>query len=92
MSAIESLIRSRVSLRKYADRPLAKDDLDFIIEAAMRAPTAGNMMMYSMIVITDPAKKQRLSETCDHQTFIANAPVVVVFVADMQRWFDYHCL
>lgn len=90
MPTIEEVIRNRVSLRKFADRPVAKDDFDFIVEAAMRAPTAGNMMMYSMIVINDPAKKQRLSETCDHQPFIATAPLVVVFVADMQRWFDYH--
>lgn len=58
----------------------------------MRAPTTGNMKMYSVSVITGSVKKQRLSETCDRQPFIANAPAVIVFVADMQRWFGYYHL
>jgi len=77
-------------LRQYAERPIKNEDKDAIIEAAMRAPTAGNMMMYSMIIVSDLALKQRLSETCDHQPFIAKAPLVIVFLADLQRWFDYY--
>ncbi|KLU60166.1 FMN reductase [NAD(P)H] [Peptococcaceae bacterium CEB3] len=84
----EKCLRERISLRRFADRPLNREDVDWIVEGAMRAPTAGNMMLYSMILITDPAKKQVLSETCDHQPFIAKAPLVAVFLADYQRWFD----
>ena len=38
--------------------------------------------------MTDPALKARLAETCDHQPFIARAPVVLVFCADCRKWFD----
>lgn len=86
---VMDLVQKRVSLRVYDERPLSKEDRDAILEGAMRAPTAGNMMLYSMLVISDPALKQRLSETCDHQPFIAKAPFLVVFLADMQRWFDF---
>ncbi|KLU60175.1 FMN reductase [NAD(P)H] [Peptococcaceae bacterium CEB3] len=86
----EKWLRERISLRRFADRPLNREDVDWIVEGAMRAPTAGNMMLYSIILITDPAKKQVLSETCDHQPFIAKAPLVAVFLADYQRWFDYY--
>ncbi|MCL4515900.1 MAG: nitroreductase family protein [Firmicutes bacterium] len=86
------LIRRRVSLRNYAPRPITPEHLDLILESAMRAPTAGNMMLYSIIVVEDPAKKQALSVTCDHQPFIAKAPLVLVFLADMQRWYDYYQL
>lgn len=58
----------------------------------MRAPTAGNMMLYSIIEITDQAKKERLVVTCDNQPFIAKAPLVLLFLADMQRWYDYYKL
>ena len=54
----------------------------------MRAPTAGNLMLYSVIEVADPALKARLAETCDHQPFIARAPLVLVFVADLQKWVD----
>lgn len=87
---VDEVLNRRTSLRRYADRPLSEEDVNAIIHGAMRAPTAGNMMMYSMIMVTDPEKKQRLSETCDHQPFIAQAPLVIVFVADMQRWFDFY--
>ena len=55
----------------------------------MRAPTAGNMMLYTMIEVDDQALKERLAETCDHQPFIAQASFVLLFVADYQRWLDY---
>ena len=89
-SSVQEILRKRVSLRKYAELPIKPEDKEAIIEAAMRAPTAGNMMMYSMIIVSDQDIKQRLSETCDHQPFIAKAPLVIVFLADLQRWFDYY--
>lgn len=90
MNGTIELIRNRVSLRNYAPRPITPEHLDLILESAMRAPTAGNMMLYSIIVVDDPAKKQALSLTCDNQPFIAKAPLVLIFLADMQRWYDYY--
>ena len=89
-SAVQELLRQRVSLRQYAERPVKDEDLKAILEGAMRAPTAGNMMMYSMIIVSDQDLKQRLSETCDDQPFIAKAPLVIVFLADLQRWYDFY--
>ena len=43
-------------------------------------------MLYSILDVTDQALKDRLSETCDHQPFIAKAPMVLVFLADYRRW------
>lgn len=89
MNQVLQTINDRVSLRIYDKRDIAKEDLDAILEAAMRAPTAGNQMLYSVLVIRDEEKKKILSQTCDHQAFIATAPVVLVFLADHQKWFDY---
>ncbi|MFL0269474.1 nitroreductase family protein [Candidatus Clostridium radicumherbarum] len=89
METIE-LLKNRMSLRKYKNTPIKKEHLDIILESAMRAPTAGNMMLYSIIVIEDQEKKNILSKSCDNQPFIANAPIILIFLADMQRWFDYY--
>lgn len=89
MNTTLDLLNNRMSLRKYADRPVSEKDLDLILEGAMRAPTAGNMMLYSIIVVKDEEKRKRLSETCDNQPFIAKSPVSLVFLADMQRTYDY---
>ena len=58
-----------------------------ILNAALTAPTAGNMTLYTVLDITDKALKQRLSVTCDNQPFIEKAPLVLIFCADYYRWF-----
>ncbi len=81
------LIGERTSLREYADRPIDREDVDRIIESAMRAPTAGNMMLYTILEVVDPLRKGRLAETCGH-AFVGSAPLVLLFLADLQRWVD----
>lgn len=83
------ILLNRKSVRAYEDRPIPEDVKQQIIHAAMRAPTAGNMMLYSIIEVTDPFIKEKLAESCDHQPFIARAPLVLLFLADWQRWYDY---
>jgi FMN reductase (NADPH)/FMN reductase [NAD(P)H] len=47
------------------------------------------MMLYSIVEIDDPELKEKLAKSCDNQPFIARAPLVLLFLADYQRWFDY---
>lgn len=89
MNPVLETIHHRKSTRDYQPRPVPPDVRHRIIQAAMRAPTAGNMMLYSIIEVQDQALKEQLVETCDNQPFIAEAPLVLLFLADYQRWFDY---
>ena len=82
------LIHQRRSVRSYDDRPIGRSTVDAIIQAAMRAPSAGNLMLYSILEIEDQALKEQLAESCDHQPFIARAPLLLLFLADYQRWMD----
>ncbi len=93
MNPTLELLRNRRSIRLYDETPLKEEEKDTILEAAMRAPTAGAMMLYTIVEVDDPALKSRLAETCDHQPFIAKAPYLLLFLADYQRWYDYyaHC-
>jgi nitroreductase len=90
MNETLQIIENRRSIRNYADTPLSPEEKDIIVHAAMRAPTAGNMMLYSIIEIADQRLKERLAVTCDNQPFIAKAPFVLLFLADYQRHFDYY--
>ena len=83
------LIYNRRTIRAYNPKPLTQEEINTIIHGAMRAPTAGNMMFYSIIQVTDQKMKEKLAITCDNQPHIAKAPLVLVFLADMQRWWDY---
>ena len=93
MNPVLEVIANRRSVRAYADQPITTEEKEAILQAAFRAPTAGNMMLYSILEVDDPTLKERLTVTCDNQPFIARAPLVLLFLADYQRWFDYftHC-
>ncbi len=83
------VINNRRSVRTYDDRLVTREEKDQILAAAFRAPTAGNLMLYSIIEVEDQSIKDRLAITCDNQPFIARAPYVLLFLADYQRWYDY---
>ena len=83
------VLLKRKSVRAYEDREIEADVRAEILKATLRAPTAGNMMLYSILDVTDQAIKDKLAVTCDNQPFIARAPMVWIFLADYQRWYDY---
>jgi len=84
------LIAKRRSVRSFLDRPVERATVDTIVNAAMRSPTAGNLMLYSIIEVTEQSTKDRLAVTCDNQPFIARAPLVLIFLADYQRLYDFY--
>ena len=89
MNPVLKVIYGRKSIRAHENKDIPEDIKDEIIKAARKAPTAGNMMLYSIIEVTDQSKKDILAKTCDNQPFIAKAPLVLLFLADYQRWYDY---
>jgi nitroreductase len=89
MNPVIETILNRKSVRSYEDREISSDIQGEILAATLRAPTAGNQMLYSIIEVTDQSTKDTLAKTCDNQPFIAKAPWVLLFLADYQRWYDY---
>jgi nitroreductase len=89
MNQTMELLMNRKSIRVYEEKDIDEDIKAEIIAATMRAPTAGNMMLYSIIEVKDRKTKRELARTCDNQPFIAQAPLVLLFLADYQRWHDY---
>jgi nitroreductase len=85
MNPVIELILNRKSVRAFEEREISPEVKDEILSAAMRAPTAGNMMLYSIIDVRNPDIKRALVKTCDNQAFIAQAPWVLLFLADYQR-------
>ena len=89
MNEAMELLLNRKSVRAYEDREISEEVKGQILAAALRAPTAGNMTLYSIIEVRDQVVKKTLVRTCDNQPFIARAPLVLLFLADYQRWMDY---
>lgn len=91
MNPVIQQLYQRKSVRIYEDRPIPDAQKQAILEAALQAPTAGNMALYRILDITDPAIKEALAKSCDDQPFIATAPMVLIFCADYRRWYDVFC-
>lgn len=84
-----ALIEQRSSTRRFAeDAPMTDAQREAILRAASRAPTAGAMMMYSIIDIREQATLDRLAVLCDNQPMIARAPWALIFVVDYCKWID----
>jgi len=89
MNSVINLLMKRKSMRAYEQKEIEAEIKAELLSATLRAPTAGNMMLYSIVDVTDQKIKDKLAVTCDDQPFIARAPMVWLFLADYQRWFDY---
>jgi len=89
MNSTLDIINNRMSLRKYDEKNISDEHKEALIKAILRAPTAGNLMLYSIIDVENKENKQKLSVLCDNQPFIAKAPMVLIFLADTERIYDY---
>ncbi len=79
-------IFSHRSIRAYRPDPIAEDVLEEILRAGTRASTTGNMQVYSIIVTKEEALKRQLWEAHFRQDMVLQAPVVLTFCADFNRF------
>jgi nitroreductase len=81
MDVLEA-IKKRRSVRNYLDRPIAEEKLNDVLEAGRLAPSAGNRQEWRFIVVRDQETKMKLSEAANGQSFVGEAPVVIVACAE----------
>lgn len=79
-------INNHRSIRKYKSDPVEKDTLNEILKAGSRASTTGNMQVYSMVVTTGKELREKLWEMHFKQDMVKQAPVVITFCADFNRF------
>lgn len=85
MNMLETILNHR-SIRKYSNKPIEKEILNEILIAGSRASNTGNMQIYSIIVTKDKELKKQLWETHFKQDMVLQAPVVLTFCADINRF------
>jgi nitroreductase len=73
-------IRARRNVRTYEDRALARDDLDRVLEAGWRAPSASNRQPWDFVVVTDRAVLGELATVWVGASHLAGAAAAVALV------------
>ncbi len=81
---LDSLLAHR-SVRNYADTPLPQGTLETLIAAAQSASTSSNLQTWSVVAIEDPQRKARLAALAGNQSQIREAPLFLVWLADLNR-------
>lgn len=76
----------RATVREYSSQDIDDNVLNEMIEAASHAPTNGGMQLYSVVVTRDKAMKEKLSPCHFNQPMVTNAPAVLTFCADFNRF------
>jgi nitroreductase len=73
-------IRARRNVRSYRPDPMSAADLDQILEAGWRAPSASNRQHWDFVVVTEPGQLAALATVWRGAGHIAGAPAAIVLV------------
>ena len=82
--ALDTMLAHK-SVRAYSDAPLPADLIETIVAAGQSAPSSSNLQFWSVVAVRDAERKARLSRVASNQSHVANAPLLLVFVADLSR-------
>ena len=74
-------IRTRKSVRRYLDKPIEAEKLTAVLDAGRLAPSASNRQEWRFIVVRDPTTRKQLAEAANRQSFIGEAPAIIVACA-----------
>ncbi|MDE6010187.1 MAG: nitroreductase family protein [Muribaculaceae bacterium] len=77
---------TRRSIRRFREEPVSSDLLEVILSRAGKAPTCGNMQLYSVVVTRDEAKRKELAALHFNQPAATGAPVLLTVCADFARF------
>jgi nitroreductase len=81
---LETIINHR-SVRGFLPDPLPSGTLELLIAAAQSASTSSNLQLWSVVAIEETAHKARLATLAGDQQFIRDAPLLLVWLADLAR-------
>jgi nitroreductase len=81
---LETLLTHR-SVRAYGNQSLPDGTLETLIAAAQSAPSSSNLQTWSVVAVEDAERKARLSVLAGNQAHIRDAPLLLVWLADLAR-------
>lgn len=82
---LETILAHRSVRAFLPSRPLPDGTLELLVAAGQSAATSSNLQTWSVVSVADPATKARAAELAGDQGFIRDAPLLLVFCADLQR-------
>lgn len=73
------------SVRGFLPGEVPETAIQAAVAAASSAPTSSNLQTWSVVAVTDPARRDRLRQLGGGQRFINDAPLLLMWIADLSR-------
>lgn len=85
MNETITLLKNHRSIRNFKDYPISEETLKELVEAGQSASTSNFIQAYTIINVKDQEKRKIIAELSGNQKHIIDAPLFLVFVADLER-------
>ncbi len=85
MNKVIELLQSHRSIRKFQDREVDQSIVEELVRAGQGAATSSFIQACTVIQVNDPQAREKLCSAAAGQQYVKEAPVFLVFCADMQR-------
>jgi nitroreductase len=81
---LETILNHR-SVRGFLPDALPEGALELLVAAGQSASTSSNLQVWSVVAVREPERKSRLAELAGKQQFIRDAPLLLIWLADLNR-------
>ncbi len=78
-------IKGRRSIRSYKKQDVPDEIVTKLVEAAIMAPSAGNVQPYHFVIVRSEKIRQQLSKAAFNQKMLLDVPVVIVVFVDEKQ-------
>jgi nitroreductase len=86
---LDLILEKRHSVRSYTSMAPSEREIEKLVIAAQKAPSAGNLKARKIFVYKGESQRKKLMEAALHQTFISEAPYLLLFCADQKAIAPY---
>ena len=88
MNDILKAIHERRSVRRFKPEPVAREQIELILEAGRWAPSGKNTQPWRFVVVQNEEKKKALEKLAPQREMIATAPITLAVLLDKEAGYD----
>jgi FMN reductase [NAD(P)H] len=85
MNRTIEIMKNHLCICSFLAKEITNDIIDELVSVAQAAPNSINGQQISLVIVRDKEKKRRIAEIAGCQTWIGQAPLLILFVADFYK-------
>ncbi|MEX0933673.1 MAG: nitroreductase family protein [Candidatus Paceibacterota bacterium] len=85
---VQEAIRSRRSVREWADTPVSDEQIKLLVDSGRFSPSPLNSQPWHFVIVRNKERLGELAEKAQHGSFLASAPVAIIALVDQEAEID----